>query len=64
MLNYLIKITDNRNFKQSDLTNNCVDCKFGKKCRGGCMSVSLGITGKSNGDPYCLNLIENSFSEV
>jgi len=54
----------NRNFKKSALTNNCVDCKFGKKCRGGCMSVSLGVTGKSNGDPYCLNLIENSFSEV
>lgn len=49
----------NRDFEKSDLNNNCVDCKYGKKCRGGCLGVSIGITGKSNGDTYCLKLIES-----
>lgn len=48
----------NRDFKTSDLNNNCTDCKYGKKCRGGCLGVSIGTTGKSNGDTYCLKAIE------
>ena len=50
----------NRDFKESDLNNECKGCKYGKKCRGGCLGVSIGITGKSNGDPYCFKLIEES----
>ena len=50
----------NRDFEKSDLNNNCVDCKYGKKCRGGCLGVSIGITGKSNGDTYCLKSIEEA----
>ncbi|KYK24463.1 hypothetical protein AYK24_06150 [Thermoplasmatales archaeon SG8-52-4] len=50
----------NRDFKISDLKNNCIGCKYGKKCRGGCLGVSIGITGKSNGDPYCFKLIEEN----
>ena len=48
----------NRDFRESDLNNNCVSCKYGKKCRGGCLGVSVGITGKPNGDTYCFKLIE------
>jgi radical SAM protein with 4Fe4S-binding SPASM domain len=48
----------NRDFKESNLKNNCINCKYGKKCRGGCLGVSIGTTGKSNGDPYCLKTIE------
>lgn len=48
----------NRDFKESDLNNSCIGCKYGKKCRGGCLGVSIGVTGKSNGDPYCLKTIE------
>ena len=48
----------NRNFEESALNNSCVGCKYGKKCRGGCLGVSVGITGKPNGDTYCFKLIE------
>ncbi|KYK28925.1 hypothetical protein AYK20_06390 [Thermoplasmatales archaeon SG8-52-1] len=50
----------NRNFKKSYLNNNCIGCKYGKKCRGGCLGVSIGITGRKNGDPYCFKLIEEN----
>jgi radical SAM protein with 4Fe4S-binding SPASM domain len=50
----------NRDFKTSDLNNNCVNCKYGKNCRGGCIGVSVGITGKPNGDTYCFKLIEEN----
>ena len=50
----------NRGFKTSDLNNECVSCKYGKKCRGGCIGVSVGITGKPNGDTYCFKLIEEN----
>lgn len=48
----------NRDFKVADLNNWCIDCKYGKKCRGGCIGVSVGITGKPHGDTYCFKLIE------
>ena len=48
----------NRDFKESDLNNSCIGCKYGRKCRGGCLGVSIGVTGKSNGDTYCLKTIE------
>ncbi|MCK4995812.1 MAG: radical SAM protein [Thermoplasmatales archaeon] len=50
----------NRDFKKFDLNNDCVNCRFGEKCRGGCIGVSVGITGKSNGDTYCFKLIEEN----
>jgi radical SAM protein with 4Fe4S-binding SPASM domain len=50
----------NRDFKKSDLNNDCINCKYGKKCRGGCLGVSIGITGKTNGDTYCLKAIEET----
>jgi len=50
----------NRNFDMSYLNNECKGCKYGKKCRGGCIGVSVGITGKPNGDTYCFKLIEEN----
>ena len=50
----------NRDFQTSDLNNTCIDWKYGKKCRGGCLGVSIGITGKPNGDTYCLKAIEEN----
>ncbi len=50
--------TYNRNFNKNDLQNECIGCRYGEQCRGGCLGVSIGITGKKNGDPYCLKLIE------
>jgi len=52
----------NRKFGIEDLKNECIGCKYGKTCKGGCMSVSTSVTGKGHGDPYCLRLIEKSFT--
>lgn len=50
----------NRKFKKDDLNGECIGCKYGKKCKGGCMSVSTSVTGKKHSDPFCLRLIEKS----
>lgn len=48
----------NRKFKKENLNNECKTCKYGMRCRGGCLTVSTSLTNKNNCDPYCLNLIE------
>jgi len=50
--------TYNRNFTKENLNGDCKECKYGKKCKGGCLSVSKGVTGKNNADPYCFKSIE------
>jgi radical SAM protein with 4Fe4S-binding SPASM domain len=54
----------NRNFKKEDLNDECKDCKNGRRCRGGCLTVSSSLTGKNHCDPYCLNLIERKMISV
>lgn len=48
----------NRHFTKNDLTGECRDCKHGKRCKGGCLTVSTSLTGENHGNPYCLHLIE------
>lgn len=48
----------NRKFKEEDLNGHCRDCKYGKRCKGGCLTVSTTLTGKNHCDPYCLHLVE------
>ena len=48
----------NRNFKKEDLRGQCKECKYGKRCKGGCLTVSWSLTGKNHSNPYCLRLIE------
>jgi radical SAM protein with 4Fe4S-binding SPASM domain len=50
----------NRNFKKDDLNGECKTCKYGEKCKGGCMTVSTSLTGEEHNNPYCLNLIEKN----
>lgn len=50
----------NRNFVKNNLDGDCKDCKFGKKCRGGCAAVSISTIGKLHADPYCLYNIEKN----
>jgi len=52
----------NRNFKKEDAGKNCISCKYLKKCRGGCLTVSKSVTGKEHNDSYCFKLIEESDS--
>ncbi len=49
----------NRKFTVENLNNDCRECRYGKSCKGGCLSQSTSTTGKTHGDPYCLRLIEN-----
>jgi radical SAM protein with 4Fe4S-binding SPASM domain len=48
----------NRKFIKDDLKGSCKDCKFGKSCKGGCLTVSYSTTGEKHCDPFCLHLIE------
>jgi radical SAM protein with 4Fe4S-binding SPASM domain len=48
----------NRNFREVDLKDYCRICKYGSRCRGGCISASTSLVGKIHGDPYCLYRIE------
>jgi len=48
----------NRQFKKEDLGENCKDCKYGEKCRGGCISMSAAYTGKPFNSPFCFYRIE------
>lgn len=54
----------NRNFKKEYLNGECKDCKHGKRCRGGCLTVSSSLTGKNHCNPYCLSLIERKMISV
>ncbi len=52
----------NRKFTPDDLHGNCIDCRYGGTCKGGCLGVSLAETGKLHSDPYCLFLYEKQYS--
>ncbi len=54
------KFRYNRNFIEKQLGPNCMNCKYGGRCRGGCNSMSYTITNKFNNDPYCFYQIENN----
>ena len=51
----------NRKFKVNDLENKCKICRYCKRCRGGCITVSAALTGENHCNPYCLNAIEERF---
>lgn len=48
----------NRKFKKENLGENCKDCKHGEVCKGGCMGMSIGFTGKPFNNSYCFYKIE------
>jgi radical SAM protein with 4Fe4S-binding SPASM domain len=47
-----------RNFNVEKLKGDCKTCRYGKKCKGGCLAASIGITGEVFSDPYCFSAIE------
>lgn len=50
--------SDTRGFNGNMLGPNCINCKFGDSCRGGCTEMSLMSTGKKHNNPYCFYSIE------
>ena len=47
-----------RRVRTSDLGDNCQNCHYRSRCKGGCSAVSYTLTGKLHQGPYCLRLIE------
>jgi radical SAM protein with 4Fe4S-binding SPASM domain len=47
-----------RHCSMSDLKGECIGCRFGRSCKGGCTTVSASMTGAPHNDPYCLFLLE------
>lgn len=47
-----------RHFTESDLGENCKECAFRMKCKGGCTDISYNRTGKIHNNPFCLHKIE------
>jgi radical SAM protein with 4Fe4S-binding SPASM domain len=50
----------NRRFKKNSLCNGCRGCKYGRTCKGGCLSVSTSTAKAPHADPYCLYLFEKN----
>jgi len=48
----------NRKFTKGDLKNDCRDCKYGRICKGGCLTVSTALKNEPHCNPYCQYLIE------
>ncbi|MFX0114265.1 MAG: radical SAM protein [Candidatus Hodarchaeota archaeon] len=51
-----------RLFDKTMLGANCQDCPHGEICKGGCSSMSYGLTGRFNNNPYCFYRIERALS--
>ncbi|HEX2966664.1 MAG TPA: SPASM domain-containing protein [Syntrophorhabdaceae bacterium] len=47
-----------RKFDVSEAGENCINCIYVEKCKGGCNEMSLMRTGKLHNDPYCFYAIE------
>jgi len=47
-----------RNFDVKDLGDFCKGCKYGEICKGGCITMSIGRTGKPFNDPFCFHRME------
>ncbi|MBN1540135.1 MAG: radical SAM protein [Candidatus Thermoplasmatota archaeon] len=54
----------NRKFTKKDLGPNCSGCRYGKRCKGGCNSVSMSLTGRFHNDPYCFRRIERQLLNI
>lgn len=56
--------TYNRNFTKDNLGENCLDCFYGEKCKGGCNSTSLHLSNRLHNSPLCLRRIEESLFDI
>ncbi len=54
----------NRKFTAEKIGENCMNCYFSKRCKGGCNSVSLHMTGKLHNTPFCMRRIEETKLDV
>ncbi|MHA2273677.1 MAG: radical SAM protein [Candidatus Hodarchaeales archaeon] len=51
-----------RLFNRAMLGENCQSCSYGAICKGGCSSMSCGLTGSFNNNPYCFYRIERALN--
>jgi radical SAM protein with 4Fe4S-binding SPASM domain len=50
----------NRDFSESDLRGDCVDCEVRRVCRGGCSALSMAHRGEPHGCSICLRRSKRS----
>ncbi len=46
-----------RDFRVEDLQGHCRGCEYGEICRGGCVFMAYGATGRAHDNPYCLHRV-------
>jgi radical SAM protein with 4Fe4S-binding SPASM domain len=54
----------NRKFSEEQLGENCQNCFYSSKCKGGCNSTSLHLTNKMHNSHFCLRKIEETLFNV
>ncbi len=54
----------NRKFTPEKIEENCQGCYYVERCKGGCNSVSLHMTGKLHNTSFCLRRIEEKKLDV
>jgi len=54
----------NRKFSIEQIGENCRECKFALRCKGGCNSVSLHMSNSLHNSLYCLRRIEETLYHV
>ena len=54
----------NRKFKIEQIGEQCKDCEYALKCKGGCNSVSLHMSNSLHNSLYCFRRIEEKILEV
>ena len=52
----------NRQFNTKNLGPFCTGCPHGEQCKGGCLGMSIGFTGKPYNHPYCFYRIEQELT--
>lgn len=50
----------NRKFKEKELGDKCVGCKYNKTCKGGCTTRSISMNDSLHNDPHCYHRFEES----
>ena len=48
----------NRKFTKDDFKDDCMECKYGKTCKGGCLTASITLKNNPHCNSYCQYLIE------
>lgn len=54
----------NRKCNPKEMNGECAQCKYKKRCKGGCLTAAVSISREEHNDPYCLRLIEKDIQKI